>query len=891
MRSEFRSWKLGVRSFLITIFYLLTTSYCFAQQDNHVFVERGSTTTLSWKAAGDYSAYDSLYFVVKPCTSNTCSRLIQKKTTKTYSEPYTTMTCTLYVDETASFNAARYYYSIYAYGADTVWVTSGNFNLMLNGQTPTDGVASRTPYYTVALDTPNVANTFIVGQDSNNTWYRKSVPEVRTILNITQDTTQVNANFDSLYTYWVNTHEAQTITGQKNFTGTVKIGSDSDYVFGSSHLEIKDTTEYYLVLDGTGNSAAPSKWYYSLTNYWVNSGRPNQTLRWGYNTNNGGGKVVANDINLYLHFENWWVNASDDTVFEAHLAATNYDGLTLRPWSWMIGIHNTSPVSASLTADILTFNSRWGTALWQMTDSSALDFYTPSFRFAYNNKPFAKMKFPDDSYADLPYINDEYEYYLGGYIGTISTVAEALNFDSTRIILNDNYPLVWREGGVEHNVLNFNEDIITLGTDKTVEVNITGSGLYFLDSLGNSANLVTPIYPFDTTGLAIGKTYVNPNTGGMFQVIGADLVVNGDFSDWSSGYQPDDWTSNTPDTVNFYYENDGGKLHFISYNKAVDPALYQGAEGSTTYGYSFVVSQIVDTFSVNIAHSSFQITETGVYTGEAIGDGLHTLVSLAPQYGTCEITIDNIRIWDLSGAKAILTPAIYLPDTMSVAANLVPKYDGAGGITWEADAGGAGSDSASYVNHDSRWVTADSLILDAEGAARFQPLDSDLTDLADGSLTFTKVAGLQDSLNLKLNKSDSTIYLTPSDASAAYSAVGHTHSEFTDTLSKSWGVMDTVTTGDYTGWKVDNNITITEISAYTNTGTVTFNLEERVETTPNTAGTDVIGSDLVADDDQQETGTFTNAAIDRDDWLVPTVTSISGDPTIFTITVRYVKTN
>lgn len=114
---------------------------------------------------------------------------------------------------------------------------------------------------------------------------------------------------------------------------------------------------------------------------------------------------------------------------------------------------------------------------------------------------------------------------------------------------------------------------------------------------------------------------------------------------------------------------------------------------------------------------------------------------------------------------------------------------------------------------------------------------------------------------------------------------------FTDTLSKSWGVMDTVLTGDLPGWKVDNNITVTEVAAYTNTGTVTFNLEERGEATPNDAGTDLMGSDLVADTDQQETGTFSNAALDRNDWLVPTVTSISGDPTLFGVTIRYIKTN
>ncbi len=118
----------------------------------------------------------------------------------------------------------------------------------------------------------------------------------------------------------------------------------------------------------------------------------------------------------------------------------------------------------------------------------------------------------------------------------------------------------------------------------------------------------------------------------------------------------------------------------------------------------------------------------------------------------------------------------------------------------------------------------------------------------------------------------------------------HTHTDFFDTLSISWGVLDTTYAGSLSGWKVPNDITITEISAYTDANTVTFNLEERAETTPNTAGTDVIGSDLVADTNQEETSTFTNATIAKNSWLVPTI-SATGDVSIFTISVRYIKTD
>lgn len=111
-----------------------------------------------------------------------------------------------------------------------------------------------------------------------------------------------------------------------------------------------------------------------------------------------------------------------------------------------------------------------------------------------------------------------------------------------------------------------------------------------------------------------------------------------------------------------------------------------------------------------------------------------------------------------------------------------------------------------------------------------------------------------------------------------------------DTLSYSWGIMDTVTTGDLPGWKVPTDITILEVSGYTDANTTTFNIEERAEATPNTAGTDVMTSDMAADVNQQEAVAvdFTNATIAKDSWLVPTI-SATGDVALFSVTIRYVK--
>ncbi len=84
-----------------------------------------------------------------------------------------------------------------------------------------------------------------------------------------------------------------------------------------------------------------------------------------------------------------------------------------------------------------------------------------------------------------------------------------------------------------------------------------------------------------------------------------------------------------------------------------------------------------------------------------------------------------------------------------------------------------------------------------------------------------------------------------------------------------------------------NAVTITEIACATDTGTASINAEERAETTPNTAGTDAISSDLVCDSDQQATTTFSNAGIDADDWLTVTVSAVASSPTILNITVKY----
>ena len=108
------------------------------------------------------------------------------------------------------------------------------------------------------------------------------------------------------------------------------------------------------------------------------------------------------------------------------------------------------------------------------------------------------------------------------------------------------------------------------------------------------------------------------------------------------------------------------------------------------------------------------------------------------------------------------------------------------------------------------------------------------------------------------------------------------------TQSVNFTVLDTVKTGGEIvwAWKTPYAITITEIASYTDANTVTFNIEQRAEGTPGTAGTDCMSSDQVADTDQQETTSFADATVPANTWLTCTV-SAAGDVGRFCVTIRF----
>jgi hypothetical protein len=73
-------------------------------------------------------------------------------------------------------------------------------------------------------------------------------------------------------------------------------------------------------------------------------------------------------------------------------------------------------------------------------------------------------------------------------------------------------------------------------------------------------------------------------------------------------------------------------------------------------------------------------------------------------------------------------------------------------------------------------------------------------------------------------------------------------------------------------------ITCQAVTCSTDTGTATIDMDHRVETTPNTAGTDILTGTIVCDTDMQEDAGFADATIPANRPIVLLITATSGTP-------------
>ena len=117
-----------------------------------------------------------------------------------------------------------------------------------------------------------------------------------------------------------------------------------------------------------------------------------------------------------------------------------------------------------------------------------------------------------------------------------------------------------------------------------------------------------------------------------------------------------------------------------------------------------------------------------------------------------------------------------------------------------------------------------------------------------------------------------------------------TPSEVATTLEKSFTFYHSSDLTTYDGVaKVQfaNAVTITSIDCATDTGTATINYYERNETTPNTGTTDGMANFVCDTSPGTPQTSFTDAAIDADDWLTIHIDAVASSPTVLNITVKY----
>jgi len=101
--------------------------------------------------------------------------------------------------------------------------------------------------------------------------------------------------------------------------------------------------------------------------------------------------------------------------------------------------------------------------------------------------------------------------------------------------------------------------------------------------------------------------------------------------------------------------------------------------------------------------------------------------------------------------------------------------------------------------------------------------------------------------------------------------------------------ISTPTVGDsnYVQFAFAKAVTITRVYCATDQGTLTIQLDERAEATPNTAGTNVLSGNLACDNNTESTTSFSNAPIAANVPLNLQIISMASDPNIVRIHIDY----
>jgi hypothetical protein len=112
---------------------------------------------------------------------------------------------------------------------------------------------------------------------------------------------------------------------------------------------------------------------------------------------------------------------------------------------------------------------------------------------------------------------------------------------------------------------------------------------------------------------------------------------------------------------------------------------------------------------------------------------------------------------------------------------------------------------------------------------------------------------------------------------------------FRRTRKKVFYIESPLADEEYPLFSVPSAMTIQRVTSVTNWGTVEWNLEERSEATPMSAGTKVWTNEQVASSTMSASTTFNNASLDADDWIYYSASSVDSGPSKLWVTVKFTE--
>ena len=176
----------------------------YAQTSKDIDIYKGDSHTISFEAPYDVSS-DSLLFVVKADRDDSTPRVIALRNTagggsdseiEVIYSAVSTILVKLTQINTEGLTAALYVYDLTIDSTTTLY--TGTLKLRDEVGGSADGVATRTPYYTIAIDTPNATYSLPVGDDSDNTWTPWATEDVDSLSGVESGSVNVKDYFVGL---------------------------------------------------------------------------------------------------------------------------------------------------------------------------------------------------------------------------------------------------------------------------------------------------------------------------------------------------------------------------------------------------------------------------------------------------------------------------------------------------------------------------------------------------------------------------------------------------------------------------------------------------------------------------------------------------------------------